>query len=279
MAEDYQKKYGLDHSIGQLTPTLCSLFSLRHPRECQAAPIDAVVDRAREIFSGGRAKKALIYNPDAIGDDMYRRYPELLAPVDALTDLRLRSSAVMASVTPVCFATIYTGAPPEVHGIQTYAKPVLKVETLFDVLAEAGLNVAIVSTNRCSIDTIFRERGVDYHSLRSDAAVFELTRRLLRENAHDVIVSYNGAFDSSVHHGGGPYSEASRGHLREAVERYGVLNADVEECWGDFDRVTVFAPDHGAHPQGDNGTHGLDVAEDMIVNHFYRLRPGGRKNR
>lgn len=50
------------------------------------------------------------------------------------------------------------------------------------------------------------------------------------------------------------------------------LNMLVDEVWDKFDRVTIFAPDHGYHPEGKNGTHGTDSPEDMIVNHFYRLR-------
>ena len=50
------------------------------------------------------------------------------------TDLEVRYETVMPSVTPVCFGTMYTGAQPEVHGIRRYEKPVIKIDTIFDVL-------------------------------------------------------------------------------------------------------------------------------------------------
>ena len=53
-------------------------------------------------------------------------------------DLTLPLQTVMPSVTPVCFATMYTGAQPEVHGIQSYTKPVVKTDSVFDVLIRNG---------------------------------------------------------------------------------------------------------------------------------------------
>ena len=74
----------------------------------------------------------------------------------------------MPSVTPVCYGSIFSGAAPSVHGIQKYEKPVLQVETLFDVFPKAGKRVAIVCCNNCSIDMIFRKRQVDYYSFHSN---------------------------------------------------------------------------------------------------------------
>ncbi len=36
--------------------------------------------------------------------------------------------------------TMYTGAQPAVHGITAYAKPVIKIDTIFDALIRAGKN-------------------------------------------------------------------------------------------------------------------------------------------
>lgn len=57
----------------------------------------------------------------------------------------------MPSVTPVCFASMYSGVMPEIHGIMRYEKPVLKIKTVFDALAAAGKRCAIVSTEGDSI--------------------------------------------------------------------------------------------------------------------------------
>jgi len=70
--------------------------------------------------------------------------------------------SVMPSVTPVCFASMYTGAMPNVHGIQAYEKPVLSTDTVFDAFIRADLKPAIVSTANDSISCIFLERDMDY---------------------------------------------------------------------------------------------------------------------
>jgi len=149
---DFTIKYRTECSIGQLTPTVCALGGVRAPRQCEAVPIEAVVSAAAKIIPEGRVGKFLIYNPDAVGDDLWRRYPKIMAPAISDGDIKLSCASVMPSVTPVCFASIYSGASPEVHGIRKYEKPALSVETLFDVFAGAGRKVAIVSRNECSID-------------------------------------------------------------------------------------------------------------------------------
>lgn len=274
MLTDYQQQYALKYSIGQLTPTICRCCNAPLPRQCEATPLSEVLSLAHERFQNGNAKKVLIYNPDAIGDDLLQRYPEILAPVQQESDLQFKSASVMQCVTPVCFATIYSGASPDTHQIKTYVKPVLTVETLFDMLPQAGYRMAIVARNECSIDTIFRKRNIDYYSTRDDRAAFEMTLHLLNHFDYDVIISYNGDFDNHVHHNGGPYSQISQEVLCESVKRYKELIRLTDQVWGKFDRITVFAPDHGAHPEGDHGSHGLNIPEDMIVNHFYRLRKG-----
>ena len=44
-----------------------------------------------------------------------------------------------------------------------YDKPVLRCETIFDSLVNAGKKVAIVAVRNSSIDSIFRERTIDYY--------------------------------------------------------------------------------------------------------------------
>ena len=67
-----------------------------------------------EAFGGEKADRIFMYNPDAIAQWIYEKYPDFLREVTAVTDLKLPLRAVMPSVTPVCFGTMYTGAQPEV---------------------------------------------------------------------------------------------------------------------------------------------------------------------
>ena len=269
----YMEQYSVDNSIGDMTPTVCALMGVEEPSGCGGTPIAAVVDQAfRLTGKEGGMEKILIFCPDAVGEVHRQKYPEKLARVEKLAGLRFKSSSVMASVTPVCFATIFSGASPEVHGIKTYAKPVLTVETLFDVLAKAGKNVAVISCNECSIDKIFRKRNVDYFSFRSDEAIFDQTRKLMQESDYDVIVSYFMDYDHFSHKCG-PYAEKAVDALENGVRYFETLVADSDKYWKDFDRTLIWAPDHGNHVIDEtSGGHGSNIPEDMVVNHFYRLR-------
>ncbi|MBS1371998.1 MAG: hypothetical protein HPZ91_18790 [Lentisphaeria bacterium] len=273
----YRDKYQVPHSTGDLTPTVCRLFGARKPSCCGAEEIAGVVDQAYRLMGGdGRAEKVLVFSPDAVGEVHAGRFPEAFERVERLAGFRILSAAVMPSVTPVCFATIFSGASPAVHGIRKYAKPVLKIETLFDVLAEAGKNVAIVCCNSCSIDMIFRGRNIDYYSFRTDRAAFEMTRKLIADSDYDFILCYMAGYDHISHHAG-PWAEESVRELMTAIGRFEQLAADADEHWGAFNRAVIWAPDHGNHQiDAETGGHGDDIPDDMLVNHFYRVR-GARR--
>ena len=67
----------------------------------------------------------LIYNPDAIGQWLIQKYTDDFAPVMRHTQLAIPFLTAFPPVTPVCFATMYTGAAPEIHGIRKYEKGLL----------------------------------------------------------------------------------------------------------------------------------------------------------
>ena len=271
--QKYMMQYQLDHTIGDLTPTVCALFGVPEPADCGAFGVAAVVDQAEHMTGkSGGISRGLIFCPDAVGEVHRQKYPEKLARVEKLAGFRIPAASVMPSVTPVCYGTIFSGASPEVHGIRKYEKPVLTVQTLFDVFADAGKEVAIVSVNNCSIDTIFRCRKVDYFSFRTDAQSFEMTKKLIAENKYDLIICYYTSYDH-LSHKHGPYAPVSEESLETAVCYFEELTALTDQAWQKYDRVTAWIPDHGNHVVDEHsGTHGTNTAEDMVVNHFYRLR-------
>lgn len=273
----FKDQYGVDYSIGDLTPTVCEINNWEIPAQSGGTPIAVVVDHAQRLFDGeGKNEKTFIYCPDAVGEIHRQHYPDLLARVEKVAGIRLLSSGVMPSVTPVCFGTIFSGASPEVHGIKQYAKPVLEVETLFDSAAKAGKKVAIVAVNACSIDMIFRKRAVDYYSLRTDARCREITEKIMRSDDYDMIVSYSTDYDH-LSHKTGCDSETSVTALKTCVEYFEDYARLTDELWGKYNRTLIWAPDHGNHPVSESsGTHGTNTADDMLVNHFYRITAGNK---
>lgn len=264
-------KHNIDVSVAGLTPTVCDLCGVPRPDHCVADPLSLVTAQTKEKIGDRKIQKVLVFCPDAIGDVQLQKWPDEFAPLLAVTDIMIKGTNVLPSVTPVCFATIFTGASPATHGIVKYERPTLVIQTLFDVFAKAGKKVAIVAENDCSIDLIFRKRPIDYFSFPNDERCYEFGKHLLANFDYDLIVIYDGGYDSTMHKNG-VWHEKSLGALRDSIRRYTGLVEAVDENWSEFDRLTIFAPDHGSHDNEEGrGSHGSDSAEDVVVDHFYRI--------
>ena len=254
--------------ITQTMATIAELMGFSVTEQADVAN-ETVLQAAKEKFSGQKVQKALLYNPDAIALWLYQKYTHEFAPVIAQSQMALPVRSVMPSVTPVCFASMYTGLVPAEHGIQAYVKPVLTVETLFDAALRAGLRPVIISTEGDSITKIFLEREMDYIVCQSAEECNEQAKRVLQEEDYDLIVVYNGNFDATMHRNG-PEAEASLEALRHNSRSYAELTRLARQVWKGKRSVTAYLPDHGCHEiDGDLGSHGLDMAEDMNIIHFY----------
>jgi predicted AlkP superfamily pyrophosphatase or phosphodiesterase len=217
-----------------------------------------------------------MYNPDAVAQWVWQSYPTYLSEVSSRTDLELELATVMPSVTPVCFGTMYTGALPSVHGIQSYTKPVIKTDTLFDAAVRSGKRVAIVSTANDSMSKIFLEREIDYFICPTIEEVNAAACELIIKDEHDLIAVYNGNYDSYMHKFS-PESREALGELRANSRAFGMFYELVKRCWGEHDTLIGFAPDHGCHEiDGGLGSHGLDMDEDINITHFYSVIPSSK---
>ncbi len=264
-------------TILAVTPTLCRLFGITPPALSSVAPLPPVLEAARERLGNRSAERGLIYAPDAIGDHLQPACPALFAEIARLAPVRVPLHAVYPSKTPVCFASMFTGALPAAHGIRKYERPILSCDTLFDALIRSGRRVAIVAVTDSSIDQIFRGRNLDYSSERYDPEVTTRARALIREDRHDLILAYHQEYDDRLHETT-PFSESALRAFRHHVAAFRELNEAAERYWRHRDRVVLFAPDHGAHvdPESGTGTHGDDIPEDMELAHFYDIRSRDR---
>ncbi len=227
-----------------------------------------------QLFAAGESDKckverALLYNPDAIALWLYQKYTTLFTPVIRSSSMALPVYSVMPSVTPVCFASMYTGLMPEKHGIQSYTKPVLQVPTLFDAAIAAGKKPIIISTKRDSISEIFKERRMDYIFCDSADECNERALEVIAADQHDLITIYNGNYDSTMHKEG-PEAELSLAALTHNANAYERLTEAAQKAWAGKKYLAAFLPDHGCHEiDGNCGSHGLDMPEDMDIIHFY----------
>lgn len=235
-------------------------------------PVQPVLEAAGSALRGP-AERVLLYNPDAIGSWICRRYAPWFAPLLERTQLVQPMLAPVPPVTPVCFASLYAGCPPARHGIHAYIKPVLTVDTLFDALPRAGKRTAIVCTLGDSIAEIFQGRQADYFFYKTVTECNRKAMELLEADQHHCIVLYNGNYDHWMHRSG-PTGLLARRALRDNIQTFCALHDKARTCWRDKPGILVFAPDHGCHrrlfPPGD---HGVDAPCDRNIVHYYSFLP------
>ncbi len=254
--------------ITQTAQTVAALMGFSMPPQADSAN-EPLLTTVRRKLGDQPLGRVLLYNPDAIALWLYQKYTHRFAPVLRNSCMALPVRSVMPSVTPVCFASMYSGLTPEYHGIQAYIKPVLQVPTLFDAAIAAGKKPIIISTKGDSISMIFLNRQMDYILCDTHEECNARAAEIIRENRHDIVVVYNGNYDATMHRWG-PESPEALAELDHNAHAYEALAAVARESWAGIPAMTAFLPDHGCHEiDGQLGSHGLDMPEDMDIIHFY----------
>ncbi|MEN8171901.1 MAG: hypothetical protein ABFS03_03385 [Chloroflexota bacterium] len=264
-------------SILSLTPTICHLLGVKPPSVSDEPALDIVISTLEEVDFP--LEKCLIVAQDAIGAHLWRSHENELRKILPLVPLRVPLRSVLPPVTPVCFASIFTGAQPDVHGIHRYTRPVLECDTFFDALVRADKKVTIVSVENSSIDLIFRNREIAYFSEPNDKAVVERTLEVIRGDKYDVIVAYQADYDDNLHQTE-PFSPICIQALGQHIQDFKEMAGAANQHWADKRHVVVFAPDHGAHtdPSSGKGDHGLDIPEDMDLFHCYGIHTTNQRD-
>ena len=251
--------------------TLCAAiaYAMRiDAPEMSAAPNPDLCNFIDSKFGESGADRIFMYNPDAIGEWVYRKYPQLLKEMTALTQLEVNFETVMPSVTPVCFGTMYTGAQPEIHGIRKYEKPRIEIDTLFDAMIRNGKKCAIVADTECSVGQIFVGREMDYYLFRTIPEINAKAAELILEDKYDFIAVYNGNYDGLMHRYG-PESVEALSELRANSYAFAEMCELIKNNWN-HKTLVGFAMDHGCHEiDGGCGSHGLDMDEDLQIAHRY----------
>lgn len=264
-------------SLDTLCASLCKAIGIEAPKQA-ADSCDRLDEYVVEALKGQKADRIFMYNPDAIAQWLYEKYPQLFKEVKMRTDIEVPFATVMPSVTPVCFATMYTGTQPEVHGIQTYEKPVIKIETIFDALIKAGKKPVIIADKDCSLAKIFLERDMDYFTYETIEEVNAKAAEVIMQDEYDFVVVYNANYDS-VMHKYGPESIEALSELKANVEAYAMFDAIIKTHWKNHNTLIGFSMDHGSHEiDGNCGSHGLYMPEDINIMHFYKAIMGRTEN-
>ena len=246
--------------------SLCNALGIEAPETAEKS-----LDVMNKLAEDKGVDRVFMYNPDAVALWVFEKYTDIFTPVMLNSDITLPLQTVMPSVTPVCFATMYTGAEPAVHGIQSYTKPVVRTDSVFDVLIRNGKKPCIVSTGNDSMSKIFLEREMDYFIVETPDEANEKAVELIKEDKYDLICVYNGNYDGRMHRVGPEGDEAIEA-LKHNVKAYETFAQAIRENWKNHKTLLGFAPDHGCHEiDGGAGSHGLMMPEDMNIVHFYKV--------
>ena len=263
------------NSLDGLCAALSYALGVEPPKNASPANPDltAYVDR---VFQGEKADRLIMFNPDAVAQWLYEKYPAFFLEAKNRIDLEVPMQTVMPSVTPVCFGTMYTGAQPAVHGIQKYEKPVITIDTFFDALIRAGKKPVIISHHKSSSMSIIYKREdlpMDYFVCETFSEANAVAAELILKDEHDVIIIYNGNYDHAMHHNG-PESPIALGELRGNVLTFSLFCELIKRNWQHHNTRIGFGMDHGCHEiDGNSGSHGLDMEEDLNIVHLYKGYP------
>ena len=120
---------------------------------------------------------------------------------------------------------------------------------------------------------IFLEREMDYFIYDTIEEINAKAAELIIKDEYDVIVVYDGNYDSIMHKHG-PESIEALGELRANSEAFAMFCAMIDTHWKHHDTLVGFAMDHGCHEiDGGCGAHGLDMEEDLNIVHLYKAYP------
>ncbi len=266
-------------SLTHWAGTLSKAFEIDPPNQADT-PLDWLVRAlSRDIRDGegtlgkGRFDRVLVYNPDAQAQWLLQRYTHMYTPVLERLPHFVPFRTVFPSFTPVCFGSMYTGVLPAVHGIQSYSKPIIKTDCLFDALLRAGKKTCLAAVEGCSMSKIFIDRPIDYVFKPKDAGVVDAALDLIKEDRYDWLSVYNQEYDDLMH-ANGPEHETAMEAIRHHVDSFVRLYDAVEENWKDHNTLIVWAPDHGVHMMEEgHGWHGTDLACDLNIFHYFGAVP------
>ena len=274
------KNYNVESlpTLTTITPTLCALMGIEPPSISTKQTLIKIITIAKERLLSSNLEKTLIYVPDAIGATFLDDHEELAKKIEKIVPFKVEVCSIFPPKTPICFASMFTGAQPDVHGITSYERPVLECETIFDVLIHAGKKVAIVAVKDSSIDLIFKDRDIAYYSEYYDPHVTVRAIELIKSDIYDFIVIYNQEYDDMLHKTT-PSSPQCINATKHYIESLELLKCAIDKYWSKYNRLVAFMPDHGAHidPETGKGTHGLNIPQDMRVYHFFYFSRGFNK--
>lgn len=256
-----------------IAATVADVLGIEPPRQAEPA-IGWLADLLKDK-ADGNASRAVMYNPDAVAMWLVQNYTGEFAPVFRHTQAAVPLKTVAPAVTPVCFASMYTGAQPSVHGVKKGEKPVVATDSLFDALIRAGKRAAIVAVDGSSMSKIYAGKALDYYFPPYDEEVAQKALELIEQDRYDFISVYTQSYDDAMHLTG-TESPVALEAMRSQIRIFEQLALAAGQHYRAHNTLLCCCTDHGVHTkETGGGTHGEEIPEDMNIMHFFGIQPAG----
>jgi predicted AlkP superfamily pyrophosphatase or phosphodiesterase len=250
-----------DYSLTSIAPTISQVMGLRPPRQAESPPI---AEAAAGLEGAGRLALIIL---DAFGLATWQAHREAAPAFAALANealLTLRS--VLPCKTPVCFATIATGAEPEVHSVRK-RQDEMKAETVFHVLREQKRTSAVAGRDASSARIVL-SRFADFARVaasNTDAEVLDLALDVVATKTPDFLLVQFLDIDNAGHRAG-PGSPESRQAVADTDRRL----ASLLDALTHHGYALLVTADHGQHDRRQEdgtvgGEHDASVPADLRV--------------
>jgi predicted AlkP superfamily pyrophosphatase or phosphodiesterase len=245
-----------EYPMTALAPTIAACLGLPAPARATEPPLAAIVEALSPV------RRLAVVAPDALGLAIVNRWSaELPYLVSLLDRRRVTLRSVMPTITPVNFATMVTGATPDVHGIATFRDD-FACETLFDVVrVHGGLSAGVGQKGYTGSELL--GRSADFWGKAEsnlDEEVETIALDFAAAQAPQFLIVQLGSTDDALH-AHGPSSELVVPKLRETDAR---LSRMVERLTA-LDYAVIITADHGQHDTETGGSHGTPSDEDALV--------------
>ena len=135
------------------------------------------------------------------------------------------------------------------------------------------ISVAMVLLMTSCANLIFEDLDLDmdYFHFPTIEQVNAKAAEVILRDAYDVVVVYNGNYDTLMHKFG-PEGLEALSELRANAEAYAMFDSLIRTHWQQHNTLVAFAMDHGCHAiDGSCGSHGLDMDEDLHIMHRYKI--------
>lgn len=251
---------GDSYDVRAVAPTVCKILGVRPPKMANVEPL-------LEVFETmGVQDRLAVVVVDAFGASTWTQVRMETPTFNAFANRHLlHLKAVMPTVTPVNFATMLTGAPPNVHLIRSRDDE-LTLETIFDVLRSRGKTSATAARALSTLG-ILLSPFADHPGIaesNGDDEVSTLAVEAMKGHPDLLWVQLLDVDDAGHKHGpmssqGVAAAKRADIHLREMA---------VEAFWQGYSLMVL--ADHGQHTVNGfdgsvTGTHGTVVDEDVYV--------------